>query len=83
MNDADRRGRQKEEEIQEEEWRGGVIEGREEVLRDKSHLPHCYRLYIVRRKTIPVILVYDTYQTIFAHNIVWGSPTCQINHLMC
>ena len=52
----------------------------ETVLRDKSLLPH---YYIVRRKTTPVILVYDTYQTIFAHNIIWGSPTCQINHLMC
>ena len=74
------RGRRR---YEEEEWGGGAIEGREEVLRDKSHLPHCYRSYTVRRKTIPVILVYDTYQTIFAHNIVWGFPTCQINRLMC
>ena len=74
MNDADRRGRQREEEI-----RGGRVgrrsdRGKGEVLRDKSHLPHCYRSYILRRKTIPVILVYDTYQTIFHTTLSGASP---------
>ena len=54
-------GRRRKSREEEEEWGGGGDRGKGgTVFRDKSHLLHYYRWYIVRRKTIPIILVYNT-----------------------